>query len=420
MKAERDKMTIQRAALKLLRNPQFLYLAGRQVGEMGVVRELLNRHVLFLAGLTRKFPRPVSVLYRGSSSTGKSTLVESVVQLFPPESVARRATLSARAPVYGRGIPGGKILYLREYRGSKDAMLLTRLMQSEGAIEHEYTDLAQAKKKRGTKVVRRKGVPVVLSTTTALELSPDDETRFLTLRADESSETTRAVIRAQFRMGSVEKHPAELEVWHQAVRLLWRDIPEFSLPAWLETVADHIPADDPRARRDVPRFLSLLQAVALCLSWSDGRRSPGVEKQPVEISFSDYCVAFLLLQQAFTSTYSRAHPQALILAEGVRRLIRKTDKPVAAADLATFLGWERSLVYKWVQEAIEQNLIKYSVGTRQHNLKLLLPGAVQSRGFLPHPQVIFRARPEIGEQVRVIDPITGKPKIVKRQRPGEI
>ena len=102
-------------------------------------------------------------------------------------------------------------------------------------------------------------------------------------------------------------------------------------------MAEQIPAEDTRARRDVPRFLSLLEAVALYRSFSDGRRE---KKKEIEIDFGDYCVAFRILSEAFASTYLGAHPMALEFAKAVRNLYSKRTKPVTTSDVAEHLEWE--------------------------------------------------------------------------------
>ncbi len=85
--------------------------------------------------------------------------------------------------------------YLVEHRGGKDGELFRRLLQSEGALHHEVT--TGSGQNRATQVTSRIGAPVFISTTTDERVYEDDETRFLSIRADESAELTRAVIQAQ-------------------------------------------------------------------------------------------------------------------------------------------------------------------------------------------------------------------------------
>jgi hypothetical protein len=144
---------------------------------MGVVGEERNRLILLLAGIGRTLPEPPSVLVKGSSSSGKSTLVKDSVQLFPPDSVLERAGLSGKALAYGSDSLANKILMINEYRCGKDSQLLLRLLQSESRISHASTTIRG--RQRGTRTVERIGMPVVLTTTTDDKVFTDDETRFL-------------------------------------------------------------------------------------------------------------------------------------------------------------------------------------------------------------------------------------------------
>ena len=132
-KIERARVT------RLLSDPRFLYKACRKVGELGIVGEKRIILILLLAAIARLFPKPPSVLIKGPTSSGKSTVVKKTLLLFPPGSVIERAGLSKKALVHGKGSLAHRILFVHEYRCGKDAQLLLRLLQSEGRITHEYT-----------------------------------------------------------------------------------------------------------------------------------------------------------------------------------------------------------------------------------------------------------------------------------------
>jgi hypothetical protein len=403
---------VRAAALTLLRDALFFFRFVQQIGELGIVGEQRNCLILFLAGMTKAFDKPVSVLKKGASSTGKSESVKATLSFFPPECVSTRASLSRKAPAYGAGDLSGKILYIAEYRGAKDALYLTRLLQSEGRIEHEYTTVTG--RKRGTVVATRKGIPVVFSTTTERRVFEDDETRFLSIQADDSPEQTQGVIVACFSSAPNQQRGTNLSIWQEAIRIACQKVPRFRHPVWFNYLAKHIPTGEPRARRDAVRFLSLLKAVALCRSYSDGRIRQCASE--IEINFADYCVAHRILAPAFTSTFAGAHPRALELADGVRALSEKLDRPVAVKELAKKLAWDGALVYKYAKEAAAAKLIDYEPGFRVWNVKRLLPGIVSSPGFLPDPQLIFHNCPETGKDVSYLDPLTGKAVVLRRTR----
>jgi hypothetical protein len=396
---------IHAAALTLIRDPKFLFRIVQKVGELGIVGEKRNGLVFFLAAITKNLDRSVSVLEKGESSTGKSELVKAVIRLLPPESVLVRASLSKTAPVHGTEDLAGKILYIVEYRGARDAMYLTRLLQSEGEIRHEYA--IAVGRHRGTRVASRKGSPVIFTTTTEERVFQDDETRFLSVQADDSVEQTQEVIRAHFSREPHESNSAEdLPVWQEANRILCKKIPEFRYPGWFEFLADQIPVDEPRARRDGVRFLSLLKAVTLCRSHSDGRFKKSSNE--IEIDFADYCVGYRILSRAFASTFAGVDLKALTLAKVVRRLNKRLDQPATVKELVEELGWDQAVVYKYAKKAEKRNLVEYEPGTHPRNQKRLLPGLVVRQGFLPDPNLILQNCPELGDEVSYIDPLTGK------------
>ncbi len=126
-------------AVGLLTDPRFLYEARKKVSELGIVGEARIILILLLAAIARVFPKPPSVLIKGPTSSGKSTVAKTTLQLFPSECILERAGLSRKALAHGKGSLAHKILFIHEYRCGRDAQQLLRLLQSEGRITHEFT-----------------------------------------------------------------------------------------------------------------------------------------------------------------------------------------------------------------------------------------------------------------------------------------
>ena len=112
---------IRAAALQLLRDPTFLFRVGQKLEQLGITGEEKSRLTIFLAALTKDLDRPVSVLMKGATSSGKNHSLRTITSLLPPESVIIRASLTAKALAYGSGDLGGKVFYIYEYRGGRDA-----------------------------------------------------------------------------------------------------------------------------------------------------------------------------------------------------------------------------------------------------------------------------------------------------------
>jgi hypothetical protein len=407
MKSRRraQNSAIKKRALGLMADPQFLFNAGQKIGELGVVGEVRNRLILLLAGIARSLPDPPSVLVKGSTSSGKSTLVKDSIQLFPPDCILERAGLSGKALAYGRGSLANKILVINEYRCGRDAQLLLRLLQSEGQIKHEATTVRGVG--RSTQTVERVGMPAVLTTTTDEKVFSDDETRFLSVWVDESPKQTLAIVRAQ---ASVPKSVdfRELRAWRTALSFLTCRKGDFRHPPeWLRYVAEHLPLGKIRVRRDWNRFLSFLRAVALC-------RSTPFPIEPLDITFSDYCVAYEILEPVLASTLRGLPTQELLVSKAVATVGKHLQRAVTIREVAKHLRWKRSLVYKHLKAAVRHRLVKYEAGTRERNVKRVLACDEVATGFLPSPRLVLKNNRGIGRKVKYVDPFSGLRKTLER------
>jgi hypothetical protein len=395
--------------VRLIDDPQLLFRASRKIGDLGVVGEERNRLILFLAGITRSLPSPTSVLIKGASSTGKTTQAKASVQLFPTDCVLERSGLSGKALAHGEGSLAQKILFLHEYRCGKDAQLLLRLLQSDGEIKHEFTTVRGAE--RGTQVAERAGFPVVLTTTTDKKVYPDDETRFLSLWADESPEQNRAIVVAR-ASGRRTVNDRNLPAWRRATSVLLCRAGDFeNPPSWLCYVAENLPLGKVRVRRDWDRFLSFLNAIAICRAGS--RRGM---YGPLNVSFADYCIGYLILEPVFASTLEGIRTQEYELGKAVAKLNQRLRRAATVREVAAELSWKESVVYKHVKGAVTSGLLDYEGGARERNEKRLLARGDGRESFLPKPQLVLKNNPEIGELVEYIDPFTGENRAITRRK----
>jgi hypothetical protein len=381
-------------AQELINDPKFLFRLGKKIGELGVVHEKRNRLIVPLACLTTCVKNKVSLMLTGPSGCGKSTIPEVTLKLFPPEHVIKRVSFSQKALAYGEGSLGGKILYVAEYSGSKEAQHMLRVLQSEGQLSHEYT----AGKK--TEIAERLGSPVVLTTTTEETIFEDDSTRFLAIRASESPNKILAVLKGAIGNSTVPAEEPAPEVWQEAFRQLrLRAKKPFTFPDFLEFVAEELPRDDVRVQRDWKRCLAFLQAIALCRP----QNSP-----TTKITFADYCVAYRILNLAFTATTHAVTENEISVQKAVKKLSNDGRRPVMIRHIRDELSWPDGLTYKYVRLAVKHALVKYEGGTHEKNIKRLLPTERVARDFLPSPQRVLERIGRNKGQTEYIDPLTGR------------
>ncbi len=86
-KAEGPRATKEETALAMafLKNPGLMEEILEGLAVMGVIGELVNKAVCYLAATSRQLAKPVSVLIQSRSSAGKSTLQNAILSLMPEE-----------------------------------------------------------------------------------------------------------------------------------------------------------------------------------------------------------------------------------------------------------------------------------------------------------------------------------------------
>jgi hypothetical protein len=285
-KSQNKRKSVENCAMELLEDGrQLIYRAGNKIRDLGLVGERQNGAIVFLSGIGRTLPSPVSTLVKGPSGSGKNTIVEHPLKLFPRDCILQRSDMTKKGVVHSKVSMAGKILFLDEYTSGKDARFYLRQLQSAGALRFEYTVTKGSY--RDTEVARREGIPTILSTTTLNSVVADDESRFLSIWTDTSEEQTRAILLA--RAKGLKPDDSDLEVWQMVTSLIRFQDGDFNNPPeWLQFVARRVPTEEVRVRRDWQRFLTFLQAIALCRA---GLRRSG---DPVDVTFEDYCVGYEL------------------------------------------------------------------------------------------------------------------------------
>src|SRR5690349_3030276 len=82
-----EKEDLTRAALELLRSPHIFAHYLELVRRSGLVGEERNATVLNIAGISRLLGRPLNVIVKGRSSSGKNFLANRALLPFPRTSI---------------------------------------------------------------------------------------------------------------------------------------------------------------------------------------------------------------------------------------------------------------------------------------------------------------------------------------------
>ena len=186
------------AALELLRDPRLLERVLEDFDRCGVVGEETNKRIAYLAAVSRLLEKPLAIVVQSSSSAGKSSLMEAVLDFMPEEQRESYTAMTGQALFYmGQKNLKHKILAIAEQQGAERASYPLKLLQSEGKLNIASTGKDPVSGKHVTHEYVVEGPVMLFLTTTAHEVDEELLNRCIALTVNEEREQTRAIHRKQ-------------------------------------------------------------------------------------------------------------------------------------------------------------------------------------------------------------------------------
>ena len=332
--------------------PDILAAFAAEVRAGGVVGEDRLVQVTYLALTSRVLDRPVSVVIKGPSAAGKSFTTEQVLKYFPPSAYKSLSGMSEHALAYLDEPLSHRFLVVYEAAGLAGdlASYLVRSLLSEGRVE--YVTVVKSKAGMVPKTLVIEGPTGVLTTTTAISLHPENETRLLSVPASDTADQTKAVFYAL--ASEVQAHARPVEEWYQLQHWIEQGETQVTIP-FARQLADLVPPVAVRLRRDFSTVLNLTRAHALLHRASrdlddDGR---------VVATITDYAAVRSLIADLVADEVGATVPTSVQEAvHAVARLHAETEKPVGLPDLAAVLGLDKSPAARRARQAIAGGYLK--------------------------------------------------------------
>ncbi len=327
-------------AFALLHDPRLLDRVVEGFDRIGLVGERPNKLVGYLAATSRKMDDPLAVLIQSNSAAGKSTLMDAVLELMPPEDVERFTAMTGQSLYYlADSDLKHKILAIAEVAGAEKAGYAIKMLQSEGKISIATTVKDPDTGEMKTKKHEVEGPVAVFLTTTEAAVDEELQNRAIVLTVNEDREQTRAIHEAQRRAQTLpgllarRKREAVVRLHRNAQRLLRPLLvvnPFANGLTFLDTKL--------RTRRDHAKYLALIRAVALLHQYQRPIHQTEDEGQAVpyiEVTLSDIAIAHHLANDAIGRSLDDLSPPTrrlvLLLDEMVTQ--RCAERKVAREDL---------------------------------------------------------------------------------------
>ncbi|KHN55546.1 DNA primase [Pectobacterium fontis] len=311
-------------ALALLRDPNLIGRLTDDLAACGVVGESVNLVAGYLAAVSRKLDRPLAVLIQSSSAAGKSSLMDAVLNLIPPEERLQYSAMTGQSLFYlGETNLQHKILAIAEEEGVRQAAYALKLLQSDGELTIASTGKDDATGNLVTKQYTVKGPVMLMLTTTAIDVDEELLNRCLVLTVNESREQTEAIHALQRHKQTLEgllmeNEKGYLTELHQNAQRLLKPLKVVNPFASQLTFL----SDKTRTRRDHMKYLTLIQSIALLHQYQ--REVKTVEHRGqvieyIEVERSDIVLANKLAHEILGRTLDEMPPQTrklLLLIQG--------------------------------------------------------------------------------------------------------
>jgi hypothetical protein len=355
----------------LMQEGHLLSRFEQDVALAGLVGEENNAKVVFLSAVSAKLQKPLNVSVSGESSAGKNHLTGCVAKFIPSEDKKMLTGMSAKVLMHSDEHEyEHKAVFIAEYEGVSGADYAIRTMQSEQVIEWEFVDSSNSGIQKRKCTVR--GPAAFIQATTRVTLHPENETRLLFARVDESEEQTVAINERQAleaAVGALRRPDDLLESWHELLRSLTAT--QVRIP-FAPQLARHFPPDHVRSRRDFPKLLSLIEAIAFLHQHHRARDEEG----RIIAAPQDYLDAKGLFEHCY-----EAGPEAAV--GKMLAVLGTRGTEFSIADLMTRTGWKKTKAYEMLNRAEELGCVaegegrgRYKLGRTGSEPSLALPDKV--------------------------------------------
>jgi DNA primase catalytic core len=346
------------AALELLGDPRLLDRVLEDFDRCSVVGEETNKKVSYLAAVSRLLEKPLAVVVQSSSSAGKSSLMEAVLDFVPEDQRENYTAMTGQSLFYmGEKNLKHKILAISEQQGAERAAYPLKLLQSEGKLKIASTGKDPVSGKHVAHDYTVEGPVMIFLTTTAHEVDEELMNRCIVLAVNEDREQTRAIHQKQREAQTLEglkarKRKEKIVRLHRNAQRLLRP---YDVVMQEDYVKEHsFPDTMTRTRRDHMKFLTLIQAIVLLHQHQREIKTghdDGDTFEYIEATEADVRLAWELTNQVLVRSLDDLPPQTrrllllidkLVSGECERLQCERLDYRFSRATVRQFTGWSDS------------------------------------------------------------------------------
>ena len=281
----KNEKAIEKAAWKMLKTPNMLQEILDDVHSLGIIGENDNILRIYLSFITHKLDSCLGFILKGSTSSGKTTLVKTIAKLLPEGVVHDVTSQSLNALNYWTDI-SHKIIIVTEARPPDDKFWeidsAWRQLIEDNKITRVIVDANEKDINKKRKVIIVYGPIVYCCTTTQPKLHAENENRLLIFYTDDSPEHVQEIIKRQFQ--SITEINPDIEKKQQFIIAKHRKAIELLKPYKLNAI--QIPYGKqlslsnfgPEASRDAKKLVKMIRSKTLLFQY---------QRSAVQLAFTD-------------------------------------------------------------------------------------------------------------------------------------
>lgn len=384
---------VQEEGRAMLESPDLIETIAHDLTVAGVAGEEELGKTLYVIGTSRLLAKPVSASVQGSTSSGKSYVIERVADMFPPESTVDTTQMTPKALFY---LPPGTLKHRwvvagersrREDKHTAEATRALREMLSSGQLKL----MVARKSGEGyvTEVITQDGPIAYTESTTLTQFFAEDANRMLMLHTDERVRQTQRVIDQLGRAysnGNGQTERDRVIAKHHAAQRMLRQY-DVVIP-FANQLSRQFPTDRVEARRGFPQLMSMIQAVCLLHQFQRETDEHGC----LIATEADYRIARqLLLKPLSRLLRGRVSDQAADFLERLKQRFQVDDVFTREQAAQGETKGQRT-VETWLKELHEADLIDQVAASRGPRAATWRLGhELDARGnpVLPTVEVVF-------------------------------
>jgi CHC2-type zinc finger protein len=332
----------------LLGDPALLERIGGALHASGYAGDVTPPLIAYVGFSSRLLRRPLNLGYVAPSGAGKNRAIDAAMELMPASAYVLVKSGSERALIYADESYEHRILVVAEADSLPEDGPAASAIRSL-ATDNEMTYDTVEKNAKGQFVVRHvvKPGPTGIFTTSTRPLPHQFDTRTLTVTIADTPDQTRDVMRSHAATAQGEQE--ELDVRDLVALQQWLEAAgeRRVVTPYAKALAEIVPANHVRMRRDFRQLITVIEAVALLYQCQRERDDRG----RIIATLDDYGHARRLLLDVFQGAVTAGLTRALReTVEAVRRIYQ--GDPLTNQAIGDALGLSKDTTWHRVRRAI--------------------------------------------------------------------